>query len=328
MSYVLGLDQGGTKTVAVIIDSQGRICGTGKGPGAYYPSDGMDYAMETVRDVAQKAEREAGIQSKDVELAVVGITGMDFPSQKDNLKAALAKSLQIDSIDVVNDCIIAMYGGTKQNYGAVICAGTGLNIAIKSPDSREFIFGFYLDDNVQGGGSLARRAIRKVFDEELGLCEPTELTAAFLNYFHKKTVDELLYVSVTDPDFYSASRFLVPQIVDIAADGDTVTKGLLCQMAKEMADYLVSGLKKYEMLKVSMDIVLTGSVFKGQGNLLTRYLSEYIIESAPNASIVDAKYEPVVGACRMALQQLRTITDQADKNLEQTAALYHLIRTV
>lgn len=326
MNYILGIDQGGTKTVAIIADGQGRILGVSTDSGAYFPSDGMDCAMKIMLHVSERAAKLAGIELSDVALAVVGMTGMDFPNQKEMLKTELEQTLGIHNIVVVNDCIIAMYGGTKKSVGAVICAGTGLNMAVRAGEDKEFVLGFYIEESLQGGSALARRAVRKTFDAELGLCGQTQLTQVLLDHFHAGTVDDLLYISETEPTFYTQARMLVPQIIEVAAKGDKVIDSLLKEMAQEMSDCLICGLKKLCLLDTKMDVVLSGSVLKGPNNPLTDYLGKFIVNNAPKVSIVGARYEPVVGACILGLNQLNAMTAEAEINLEQTSVANHLIR--
>ena len=62
MKYILGIDQGGTKTAAVIADENGNILGLGIDIGACHASDGMDYAMEKIYNACQQAFKKANIK--------------------------------------------------------------------------------------------------------------------------------------------------------------------------------------------------------------------------------------------------------------------------
>lgn len=326
MEFVLGIDQGGTKTTAVLMDSCGKILGKGKNPGAYFPEVGIESSTAIMRAAAAEAMAGTDVTMRDVATVVVGMTGIDWPGQAEMLEHAVCRSFGVAGAEVVNDCIIAMYGGTLKPYGAVVCAGTGMNIAARSPENKNVILGFYIEDEDQGGSALATRAMRKVFDAELGICGPTRLRALFLDYFRKRTVDELLYSYIEDPHTQVESRQLVPQIVDLASDGDEVTQQLLKQMAQKTGAYLLCALKKAEMENMPVDVVLTGSVFKGKKNLLTDTLSEYVRVNCPAAEVINARYEPVVGAAIMGLIQKNAVTQTVRENIEQTAVAAQLIR--
>ncbi|MCX4339485.1 MAG: hypothetical protein OSJ72_07550 [Lachnospiraceae bacterium] len=46
--YILGIDQGGTKTAAVLMREDGVLLGKGKARGAYFPTQGMQAAEEEI----------------------------------------------------------------------------------------------------------------------------------------------------------------------------------------------------------------------------------------------------------------------------------------
>lgn len=326
MEFLLGIDQGGTKTTAILMDSYGRILGKGNNVGAYFPDIGVENSVEVMRNAALEAMVGTGVEMRDLATVKVGMTGIDWPGQEQMLEQAVCNSFNVAEAEVVNDCIIAMYGGTLKPYGAVVCAGTGMNIAAKNPEGKSVILGFYIDDSDQGGSALAVRAMRRVFDADLGLCEPTRLREIFLDYFQKETVDELLYSYIEESETQVEARHLVPQIVELASDGDGVTQRLLKQMANETGAYLLCALKKAGMENMPVEVVLTGSVFKGKCNLLTDTLAEYVRVHCPAAEVINARYEPVVGAAIMGLLQKNTITKTIWDNIEKTAVAAQLIR--
>jgi N-acetylglucosamine kinase-like BadF-type ATPase len=55
MSNIVGIDQGGTKTVVAVANEYGSILGVGYAEGACHSIQGMDIAMEYVRNATKKA---------------------------------------------------------------------------------------------------------------------------------------------------------------------------------------------------------------------------------------------------------------------------------
>ena len=55
MEYVLGIDQGGSKTHAAVADETGRLLGAGRGPGACHSVYGMEAAMAGVAEAVRGA---------------------------------------------------------------------------------------------------------------------------------------------------------------------------------------------------------------------------------------------------------------------------------
>ena len=329
MRYVLGIDQGGTKTAAVITDRIGNILGVGKSRGAYHISDGIDYAMNAISDAANSALKESGVRLDEIDAVSAGMTGMDWPEDYKLLKPSLIQTFGVEKVQVCNDSIVAMYSGTVKKYGAVLCAGTGLNVAVKSPDGDEFVLGFYIDDKDQGGSALGRRAIRQVFNAEIKLCAPTKLSGLFLHNANVNTVDELLHRYVTDEEFGAKAKDMVPQIIDIANAGDSVAIELVKEFARDLSRYVYAGLQKYDMLDMNMDVVLSGSVLKGHDNLLTQEIIRELKEFAPNSNVINSRFEPVVGAGLSALMMFEDYDHAKEiihKNINTSAEKFNLIR--
>lgn len=328
MKYIMGVDQGGTKTDVVVSDIYGKIVGYGKGEGAYYVVDGVAAATAAVKKAADMAISKAGISSSDIIFLAAGMTGMDWPSDYPALEKVLTDATGITNMKIYNDSIIAMYGGTNKSSGVVLCAGTGLNVAVRSPEGDEYVLGFHIVDKDQGGTALVERAIQKVFLADIGLCAETELTKLFCDYAKTDDVEGLMYKCATDRRFYSSIRYLVPDIID-AARNDEVACELINEFAHDLSRYIYAGLNKFNMCDLDVDVVLSGSVLKGKDNLLTEKIVECIKKFAPNANVIRAKYEPVVGAELLGLMSLDNFEDNKEtilENIQKSAAGLGLIR--
>ncbi len=324
--YILGIDQGGTKTAAAVMRGDGFIVGQATAKGAYFPVEGMERALESVREAVGEALRSASIGMKDIMLTVAGITGVDWPGDDVLVKKALQENLSAVEVFACNDAVIALNSGTMRSHGVVICAGTGMNGALIDREGRQFVYGDYMEEAAQGGSALAVRAARKVFDAALGLCPPTELTNLFLKQAQVPDVDALLKRFMTEKTFRNELRFLVPQILMIAEYGDEVTCGLLSEFAEQIVDCIEAGLRKMKMSPEEEKIVLAGSVFKGKENPLTKRVIKRMEERLPGAEPVLACYEPVVGACIMGLARMDMDPSGREKGIRESAVVLGLYR--
>ncbi len=322
--YILGIDQGGTKTAAAVMREDGFIVGQAVAKGAYFPNEGVESAVMAIREAVEGALKSAGIHIGDIALSVAGIGGVDWPGDDALLGEALQKKLSVEEIFVCNDAVIAFYSGTLRSHGAVICAGTGMNGALIDREGRQFVYGDYMEEKAQGGSALARRAARKVFDAELGLCPPTKLTPLFLGQAAVPDVDTLLKRYMTESGFRKELRFLVPQIMMVAERGDEVACGLIFEFAEEIVDYIEAGFRRMNMNPEEEEIVLAGSVFKGTENPLTKQVIKRIGERFQGANVMRACYEPVVGACIMGLCRLHMEPAEREKGIEESAAVLGL----
>lgn len=322
--YILGIDQGGTKTAAAVMRSDGVLVGKGKARGAYFPTQGMDAAMEPVREAALAALKEAAVDEREIALTVAGVTGLDYQGDDAAVEQAVRKLFPTGEVIACNDAVIAFYSGATRSHGAVICAGTGMNGALIDRKGRRFIYGDYMDENVQGGSALALRAVRKVFDAQLGLCGETALTELFLAHAAVEDVDALLRRYMMEDGFRGKLRYLVPEIMRIAEEGDEAACALLDDFAAQIVAYLDAGFRKMGMLPDEEEIVLTGNVFKGEA--LRRRVQEQIAARFPGAEVVSARYEPEVGACIMGLIHRSMDVTKVEEVMRESAAALGLLR--
>lgn len=322
--YILGIDQGGTKTAAAVMRGDGFIVGQALARGAYFPNEGMESAAAAVKEAVEGALKSAGVDCEDIELTVAGVSGVDWPGDDALVKSALQERLSLGEVFVCNDAVIAFYSGTLRSHGAVICAGTGMNGALIDREGRQFVYGDYMEEKAQGGSALARRAARKVFDAELGLCPPTKLTQLFLGQAQAPDVDTLLKRYMTEDAFRKELRFLVPQILMVAERGDAVSCGLIDEFAEEIVSYIEAGFRKMKMNPGEEEVVLAGSVFKGTENPLTRQVIKRIGERLAGAKVMRVRYEPVVGACIMGLIRLQMEPSEREKGIQESASVLGL----
>jgi Predicted N-acetylglucosamine kinase len=327
MKYVLGIDQGGTKTHAMVADENGRILGMAKAGGACHSAHGMQFAMDKVDEAAEKALVQSKISIEQIAVVAAGMTGLDWEEEEELLTEALQKLFPKQQIHVVNDCIIAMRAGTDKEQCCVLCAGTGLNCAVRKDADNEFIYGYYVADEYQGGQALGQKAIQAVFNAETGLQPPTALTALLLEFFNVPNTDELLKRAVTG-GINDRKKSEIPLLIEKAAmENDWVSLQILENYGRYIAQYVVAGLKRFEMLSDEVDVILSGSIFKSKVPVLLEALSAEIHRFSVNAKIISCRYEPIVGAVLMALEQLsKPLSPGVYENIEKAANHFNIER--
>jgi len=326
MGLILGIDQGGTKTCAAVSDIDGNILSHHRSGGAYFPNSGLNRAMLFMKDAADKALASAGHSMDEIDSIVAGVTGIDWDGDDELIAGELKKHVGHKEIIACNDCEIAYYGGATGSTGAVICTGTGINAALFAPGGKKFVLGDYLKGSLQGATAISKRAIEAVFESELEAYPETGLTKIFLDFSGEKSVNDLLRRYICDEDFSGNILSLTPLIKKIADEGDEVANIVLSAFAEELTTCFIAAMKKMNMLKLNCDIVLAGSVF-GRTDGLTALVAEKIKRQAKNANIVNAAYEPVVGACILSiLKKTGRINDETAHNLAVSAERFGLLK--
>jgi N-acetylglucosamine kinase-like BadF-type ATPase len=327
MTYVIGLDQGGSGTRAVVCDLDGGIRGTGVGPGACHVFTGMAAAMQATRIAIQEALDQAGIQSGQAEVYVGGHTGADWDDEYDLLRDEVHELEVASQVTIVNDSIAALRGGTEQPYGAILVAGSGANCAVRAPDGCEFIYHYYHDNDLQGGSALGQAALNAIYRAETGRPPQTSLRERVLCLFGLPDVDALMRNLVEGGIPGERIPEIAPLVFEEAENQDRAAREILTHFGEGCAELLTNGLSRLGMTTLEVEIVLSGGIFKAKSNLLREILTREVRKHVPQARFVEARYEPCVGATLLALEKAGVRLDSTLKaNLERTAREFNLIR--
>jgi N-acetylglucosamine kinase-like BadF-type ATPase len=298
--YNLGIDQGGTKTVAIVADDEGHILGRGFGAGACHFFDGLPKAMAAVETAVQGALAQAGLALRDLHAVSAGMAGANWPDEIAALEAGLRKLIAIDNVRVCNDCLIALRGGTASPRCAVICAGTGLNVATRLTAAPHFVYNNYIEDTDQGAKALGGRALRAVFFSEIGALPPTTLTETALSFFGLESVQSLL-LAYQRSQLRQPIQSFSPFLFAAAEKSDRVALDVIYQFALSITRYPIAAIQKHGAHREEIDLVLSGGLFKAKCTLLAETIAAEIHRVAPAVRVIPAEYEPVVGALLQVL---------------------------
>ncbi len=330
MKYILGLDQGGSKTHAAVSDEHGNILGVGKAHGGCHSVNGMDHAADGILRSAELACKQAGIVFSDIDRIGAGLTGVDWDFEGPLLQNKLHElfSVPLENIHVVNDCLIALRAASSKPSGCILCAGSGLNCGVRKDAKHEYVYGYYVDDAYQGGGALGARVVQAVLDAEAMLRPKTALTEPVLEYVGCSSPDEMLFKRVNK--ILPHEKVLrLPEVLEqvILNTADPVAVDVLCTFGRDIARYVTAGLRRFDMQNDAVEVVLSGSVFKCRAKELQGTVRSEILAVAPNVQIIESVFEPIVGAVLLALDDVGVseVPEVLD-NIHRTAEQMKLFR--
>jgi N-acetylglucosamine kinase-like BadF-type ATPase len=316
--FVLGVDGGTTKTIALVADDQGRILGAGRGGNSNWAGPDVEIPMGVVATTVRQALIQAGLTGDRVAVGVFGLAGADWPEDHERRQIVLERSGVARQVIVKNDALVGWRAGTHDRYGVVIAAGTGTNTCVKTPDGVEWCYGYYEDGG--GGWDLAQKAVRAVLRQEDGRGKATALTEVVLEGLGYPSAEALLRARIAGQLDERAVASLCPLVFDVAVAGDEVAAELISEHGLILAEYATAAIRRFDMQHLEFDVVLAGSVFKGQGQLLAKTIARAIQQVAPRASIVRQRFEPAVGGVLLAFDALGIdVTGVMYDNLAETA---------
>lgn len=302
---VVGVDGGGTRTRAVVLNGD-RILGEGAAGPSNPLRVGLAAGAMAIRDAVDKACAAARIHRDDLVAAGIGLAGVKRLDVRTRMRDVLIESLGIDNIELVSDGDIALYGATDGHAGVVVISGTGsISVGVNRQGKRAFAGGWGPVAGDEGSGSwIARRALQAVARATDERGPKTALMDAACEFFQVATPDDLataVYAPTMTNDRIAAFSKIV---IETARDGDEVALEILKDAGKELASAAITVIRKLKMEQERFQITFIGGVFAA-GELVTAPLREQIARVARKAFIASPSFSPTVAAARMAQEHLR-----------------------
>lgn len=301
--HVLGIDAGGTKTVCFLADERGIILSEGRGPGANLHLAGELGVENVLHEVMATALGDRGITPAAI---CLGIAGVDREDEAKTVRAIMRRIGQQSRVLVVNDALIALVSGARDEAGVVIIAGTGSIVYGRNASgeaARAGGWGHMIGD--EGSGYwIGREALAAVTRAGDGRGPKTRLTGDILTHFDVADVSRLPRI-VYDLEAPRRSVAAVGPIVErAAARGDAVATRILEHAAEELVLGARSVAARLEMRGDTFTFYLAGGVFRVVPWLADE-LPRRLVEVAPRCEVQILNEEPAVGAVWLALAEAR-----------------------
>ena len=306
MTTVLGVDGGGRKTYAVVVDAFGTLLGAGAAGPSNWEMAGVDVARDAITEAADGALADAGIARGAIDASVFGLAGVDWPSDVDRLLGAIDPLGFGGPCRILNDAFVALRAGTAQPWGVVVVAGTGTVAAGRNPAGDEFrtlgegaIFGDFGDEF-----DVSELAVRAVADQYTGRGPSTALSEMLCEHLGAESVVAMLEkLCREDPRIRSPEvQILTPLVLEATERGDLVARSILERIGQALGEAAGLVATRLEMRDLEFDVVCSGNLFRTPNRYLLDQLELEARRAAPGAHLALLDIPPVVGAALMALE--------------------------
>jgi N-acetylglucosamine kinase-like BadF-type ATPase len=135
-TLLLGVDGGGTTTVAWLVALGGRVLGRGQAGPSNAKAVGAQPARAALASAIGDAYADAGLEPAPAEVACLGLAGFDRPDDRQMLRAWLDESDRARRLVLVNDGDLVVAAGTPDGWGIGVIAGTGSIAVGRTLDGR------------------------------------------------------------------------------------------------------------------------------------------------------------------------------------------------
>jgi N-acetylglucosamine kinase-like BadF-type ATPase len=304
---LLAVDGGASKTDLALVSSDGALLALSRGPQSSPHYLGPEGSLEVLAELLSRALDDADLVLNDpiAQLAVLLMAGVDFPSEVEELRHAVAARGWSTRTVVDNDTFAVLRAGTERGWGVAVVCGSGINCVGIAPDGRHARFpslGPITGD--WGGGydvglaalSAAARAqdgrgphttLEYAVPAHFGLSTPSELAESI----HRKRIDPLRLREL-------------PPVVFAEAAQDEVAAEIVGRLANEIVAMARVALERLDLLSEPVEVLLGGGLLRPGNGTLEAAIEAGLREVGDAITVRNPESPPIVGAALMGLDEL------------------------
>ncbi|HEU4593860.1 MAG TPA: BadF/BadG/BcrA/BcrD ATPase family protein [Pyrinomonadaceae bacterium] len=302
---LLGVDGGGTKTRAVVVNGNLKTLGEGTAGPSNPLRVGVSDASSAVREAVDRACAAARVRRADISAAEIGLAGVKRLDLRERMREAL-EALSIKSFEVVTDADIALFGATEGKAGLVIIAGTGSICCGVNERGRHACAGGWgpLAGDEGSGSWIARRGLQAVARATDGRGAKTPLVETACEYFNVGQATDLSTAIYSPNVTHNRIAGFARLVIEAAKKRDGVAREIVADAGRELGVAAGAVIRKLKMERGRFHIGYVGGVFKA-GELILASIREEVALVAPRAKLSAPLLAPAEAAARMAREQVQ-----------------------
>ncbi len=305
---VLAVDGGNSKTDLALVGADGSVLALVRGPQSSPQHLGVDGSLAVLERLLRDAERRAGIDRdgrRVAEVAALLMAGVDFPSEEDAVRDAVAERGWTTRVCVDNDTFAVLRAGTEQGWGVAITCGAGINCVGVGPDGRHVRFPALgaITGDWGGGYDLGLASVSAAARSEDGRGPRTSLEQAVPAHFGLRTPTELAEAFHVGRLEQRRVIELAPLVLAEAAD-DAVAAEIVARLADEVVALARVALIRLDLTAEPVEVLLGGGVLQSADGDVLAAIRAGLEEVGPQITVRPTATPAIVGAALLGLDEL------------------------
>ncbi len=296
MAFFLGIDAGGSKTRCAIGDEH-RVLGTAQGSSCKIQRVGEAEARRVLHVLVKEAIQAAGVGSKQIEHACIGISGASDPDVAEAVRRILGEIIPAP-VEVVGDVMITLEAAFGGGAGCIVIAGTG-SIALGRNERGDFAraggWGPAISD--EGSGDWIGRAAVAAALHAHDAGKSTALLPGIMEAWGLATPKDFLRAVAASPPPDFARLF--PAVLHAAELGDASAGEILMRAGFELAELALVVIRRLWQGEQRARIALSGGVLQNSARVRQAFVSR-LRSGRTQVAVNFGNTEPVIGALAMA----------------------------
>ncbi|WP_018637539.1 BadF/BadG/BcrA/BcrD ATPase family protein [Parafrankia elaeagni] len=341
VSFLLGVDGGGTKTTAAVLDLRRAALSTFTAGPSNPDVNGLDVAAESITEAVRGALDAAGASAGDLGGAVLAIASADSEENQAALRDRLPHLARVEHVLVLNDVVAAWAAGTLGRPGVAVISGTGSNTLGVAADGRTWRcggWGHLLGD--EGSGHwIGLEGIRAAVAFRDGRAPWSAIVPRLLTFYglsQVEDVDDLVYTTLDKSGIAAFAAEVAAAAAGGGQDGadagdgdggggdggdgdgggdggggggggdrsDEVARGILAEAGRLLAEQTLTAITRTG-LTGDFPVAMVGGAFRSGPAFLDAFTA-HVTAGSPGARFVWPTISPATGAVLLAARLTAT----------------------
>lgn len=303
--YVIGVDGGGTKTKAVLVDQHGKVIDEFNGGATNPHAVSFSVVKQTLYKILDYFVSR--FPQDSIKAICLGVAGVHLPSERQAITDlivayATAHTLSLQ-VHVQSDAEIALAAGHDQIAGTIVIAGTGSIVYGVTPQGnilRAGGWGAILGDT-GSGYEIGLHALQAVMRSRDGIIGSTLLTKEIMSVYNISRIENLRNIVYKDGFGKKEIASLAKTCIATAEQGDLIATQILKRGAAGLADLTDALFRKDSSLQ-ELPVFMTGSMFIHAVIFRTHF--EKLLQTKGRTNLQLLTKPPAYGAAKIALSLL------------------------
>ena len=301
---IIGIDAGGTKTVALLARADGQmILGQGVGGPGNIRAVGAERVTAALTTAVAAAFAAAGLSPTTIAAAAIGAAGAARPDDRAAVETCLRVALAADRYAVTNDAAIALRAAIPTGPAILLIAGTGSIGYGRTAEGREVRAGGwgYLLDDAGSAYAIGLAGLGAVLRAHDGRDPQTTLSATLLVAWGLAEPEGIIGRVYQLPPPRDEIAALAPLVVAAARAGDAVAGSIVANAGDALGALAVATIGKLAPApKATIPLVTTGGLLHACADLLLPPLLGIIARQGYTVAHHPATREAAIGALAFA----------------------------
>lgn len=310
---IIGVDGGGSHTVAVAAQADGTVVALARGAGINYYKIGVQSARENLYRVVQELQLTCG---SDYDMLCVGMSALDSEANVDVVREFAGCLFPADKIEMHSDAYTALLGLTLGHPGMIVICGTGSILMLLDTEGVYHVRGGWGHLLFDAGSAyaIALDGLRAAVDAWEGLAQHTALCDEVMRCFSLQTpraLIERLYAPGCTPD--CIARFAT-NVLSLQKRGDVTAAAIVDRHMRHLARQTASLLAQHPRVR---QVGLYGGIFL-HNPMVRDDFTRLLHACVTDVSVQLPMYPPEIGALIHCFQKRGTLDEKLLSRLESS----------